>query len=738
MTDAHKERNLDRPHRVLIIEDSDTMRHVCHETLTSAGLDVATSSTAEEGFYLLETAFEANLPFDGLLLDWVLPKMSGAQLMQKIMNDARFITLSIMVFTEEPNTETYNLVRQRQNNDIQHKSDLKLLPFRMQRFLNTFNNHELGTTHPLAIPTSSLDEQDDVLVLVVDDAPTVREVYRDLLKSNGYSVLTASSKNEGLQIARQSRPALAIIDYFMPEGNGDEMVSAMVQDPLLSNILPVMFSSSQREDIIQKSLAAGAIDVILKDDPSHVFLMRIAAMSRVLRAERKAKIEVATKAVYARELELRLEATKSLEAVNNQLAQQNEELALTKELLEEKAHALTQTNKYKSEFLANVSHELRTPLNSMLLLSRLFTENRKGNLNDDQIKYADTIHKAGKDLLKLINEVLDLSKIEAGKLDLDFTTVNISQSLASLEARYRPMAVEKGIDFELSIEPGLPKELILEGQRFEQIVTNFLSNAIKFTHEGKVTLEAGFTESTTMISDVRWVAGEVMQITVRDTGIGIPEAQHREIFEAFEQGEGGTSRTYGGTGLGLSIVSNLCSVLGWGLSVASEVKQGSSFSVLIPMLVDPGSNQDVTNTNMDQDKPRRASKNPRSKSSKLLLVDDNVRNLYALTAALQSLQFDIETATTGVQALAYLENHSDVDVVLMDIMMPEMDGYEAIRRIRANQATHHLPVIAITANAMTGARDKCLEVGATGYVSKPIDIDLLTDVLTPYLPSKAS
>ena len=167
MTDAHKERTLDRPHRVLIIEDSDTMRHVCHEALTSAGLDVATSSTAEEGFYLLETAFEANLPFDGLLLDWVLPKMSGAQLMQKIMNDARFITLSIMVFTEEPNTETYNLVRQRQNNDIQHKSDLKLLPFRMQRFLNTFNNHELGATHPLAIPTSSLDEQDDVLVLVV-------------------------------------------------------------------------------------------------------------------------------------------------------------------------------------------------------------------------------------------------------------------------------------------------------------------------------------------------------------------------------------------------------------------------------------------------------------------------------------------------------------------------------------------------------------------------------------------
>ncbi len=262
------------------------MRHVCHEALTSAGLDVATSSTAEEGIALLETALEANLPFDGLLLDWVLPNMSGAELMQKLMNDTRFIQLSIMVFTEEPDTETYNLVRQRQNNDIQHKSDLKLLPFRMQRFLNTFNAHGRDPLGELAIPTSSLAEDDEVLVLVVDDAPTVREVYRDLLKSNRYSVLTASSKDEGLEVARQAKPALAIIDYFMPDGNGDEMVSAMVQDPLLSNILPVMFSSSQREDIIQKSLAAGAIDVILKDDPSHVFLMRIAAMSRVLRAER--------------------------------------------------------------------------------------------------------------------------------------------------------------------------------------------------------------------------------------------------------------------------------------------------------------------------------------------------------------------------------------------------------------------------------------------------------------------
>ncbi|MEA2269621.1 MAG: hypothetical protein QOC64_2231, partial [Solirubrobacteraceae bacterium] len=689
---------------------------------------------------------------------------------------------------------------------------------------------------------------------------------------------------------------------------------------------------------------------------------------------------------------------------NRDIEIKNAEIELARRGLEEKAAQLALSSKYKSEFLANMSHELRTPLNSLLILSRMLAENPEGNLAAPQVEFAETIHAAGNDLLALINDILDLSKVEAGKMDLHVGQLALADLCDGVERAFRPLAEDKGLEFSVERDASLPAAIVTDEQRLEQILRNLLSNAVKFTHDGLVTLRVGRGE------------GDTLAFTVTDTGVGIPDDKLALIFEAFQQADGTTSRKYGGTGLGLSISREIARLLGGEIRVRSTPGEGSTFTLLLPVALlaearpeagaavgaapvdaalaeasddalaaidaedddrasiapgDPvllviahdaeraraavaatrergfralvarrapvglvlarehrpdavlvfagdgrgevllgqlkqhpetrhrpvfvigpptgrlaalragaaayfgdedgadgvdrtlaalqalqgrtvkrlalirngseldqatrtllGAGDDVDVVDIPEaealqtlrahgadcavvalgqhpervfglleeaagddrlrDLPlivytpeplgatererldelatrinakavssperlvdetalflHRMEANLPSATRKLLsqlrtadsvfhgkrilIVDDDIRNVFALTSALEMRGMKVLYAENGREGIAKLRESPEVDLVLLDVMMPEMDGYETARSIRAMARFEHLPIISLTAKAMKGDRDKCIAAGASDYITKPVDMDQLLSLMRVWL-----
>ncbi|TGQ34586.1 MULTISPECIES: HAMP domain-containing protein [unclassified Mesorhizobium] len=700
------------------------------------------------------------------------------------------------------------------------------------------------------------------------------------------------------------------------------------------------------------------------------------------------------------------EKAQLLENEKKQVENKNLEIEMARRALEEKAEQLALTSKYKSEFLANMSHELRTPLNSLLILSNLLATNQQGNLNDKQVEFARTINSAGTDLLSLINDILDLSKIESGTVSIDINDMPVAHLRQHMERTFRQLAADKGLGFAIKVDPALPETVRTDEKRLQQIVLNLLSNAFKFTSGGQVSLNFRL-EKTGRRNGARQPA-RALAIAVTDTGIGIPEDKQKLIFEAFQQADGTTSRKYGGTGLGLSISREIARLLGGELRVESTPGKGSTFTLVIPIdgprttaatqpellpateaiattaaptglpsaelmddrdaisaedrvvliveddptfgglllglarsaglkgvlstagsgtlalarklvpdaitldlgladidgwvlfdllrhdpkttgipihvisgaddiegLATKGASsistkpvssdelmkvfQDIHSRKLrvqrrvlvaDADPERRLSlvetirdgvtsvtaigraataddidlaaydavvlglgrsakdnaqaldelanqlsdglppllffaphsdaieqvlalnpawiDVPRAENfaqlalhisatlpgglredngagpgqaenrsniagAKVLIVDDDIRNIYSLTSVLETYDIEVLHAERGRDGIALLEENSDVDAALIDIMMPEMDGYETMRRIRNTPAIAHIPLISVTAKAMKGDRQKCLEAGASDYIAKPVDLDLLMALLRVWI-----
>ncbi|MGC5843735.1 HAMP domain-containing protein [Mesorhizobium abyssinicae] len=700
------------------------------------------------------------------------------------------------------------------------------------------------------------------------------------------------------------------------------------------------------------------------------------------------------------------EKAQLLENEKKQVENKNLEIEMARRALEEKAEQLALTSKYKSEFLANMSHELRTPLNSLLILSNLLATNQQGNLNDKQVEFARTINSAGTDLLSLINDILDLSKIESGTVSIDINDMPVAHLRQHMERTFRQLAADKGLGFAIKVDPALPETVRTDEKRLQQIVLNLLSNAFKFTSGGQVSLNFRL-EKTGRRNGTRQPA-RALAIAVTDTGIGIPEDKQKLIFEAFQQADGTTSRKYGGTGLGLSISREIARLLGGELRVESTPGKGSTFTLVIPIdgprttaatqpellpateaiattaaptglpsaelmddrdaisaedrvvliveddptfgglllglarsaglkgvlstagsgtlalarklvpdaitldlgladidgwvlfdllrhdpkttgipihvisgaddiegLATKGASsistkpvssdelmkvfQDIHSRKLrvqrrvlvaDADPERRLSlvetirdgvtsvtaigraataddidlaaydavvlglgrsakdnaqaldeltnqlsdglppllffaphsdaieqvlalnpawiDVPRAENfaqlalhisatlpgglredngagpgqaenrsniagAKVLIVDDDIRNIYSLTSVLETYDIEVLHAERGRDGIALLEENSDVDAALIDIMMPEMDGYETMRRIRNTPAIAHIPLISVTAKAMKGDRQKCLEAGASDYIAKPVDLDLLMALLRVWI-----
>ena len=421
---------------------------------------------------------------------------------------------------------------------------------------------------------------------------------------------------------------------------------------------------------------------------------------------------------------------KELEDKAKLLELKNQEVELASRSLEEKAEQLSLISKYKSEFLANMSHELRTPLNSLLILSKTLADNRDSNLSPEQVKYASTVHAAGQDLLALINEILDLSKVEAGKMAVHPKTVRVDDICQHIEQTFSPVADHKSLDFIVERSPALPKALFTDESRLQQIVKNLLSNAFKFTEKGSVRLQIAPADmSKDFKVDTLNKSRNVVAFRVTDTGIGIPADKQKLIFEAFQQADGTTSRKYGGTGLGLTISREIARLLGGAIEVESEPGVGSTFTLYLPQKY---VGAEISTGNSESEIEAAVPPLPLDadfSGCKILIIDDDMRNIFAITSILRMRGMQVIYAENGLQGIKMLQDNPETDLVLMDTMMPEMDGLEATRRIRDSERFRSLPIISLTAKAMKGDREICLEAGASDYITKPVDEDRLLAVM---------
>ncbi|MFJ3965015.1 HAMP domain-containing protein [Streptomyces sp. NPDC090036] len=598
-----------------------------------------------------------------------------------------------------------------------------------------------------------------------------------------------------------------------------------------------------------------------------------------------------------------------LASQNRDIEAKNLEIEQARQELETRAQQLSLASTYKSEFLANMSHELRTPLNSLLILAQLLAQNPTRNLSPKQVEYAGIIHSAGSDLLQLINDILDLSKVEAGKMDLNPERVHLPQLLEYVDATFRPMTTQKSLDFTVTTAPDAPADLLTDDSRLRQVLRNLLSNAVKFTERGGVELRIEPATAPELPAGLQG-RGPMLAFRVRDTGIGIPDQQLESVFGAFQQADGTTSRKYGGTGLGLSISREIAQLLGGAVTAESTQGQGSTFTLYLPVsradyegerlpdapaqapytaattaaaeqsggvataavppqrqarrllvieerpngllsLVAESADRDfaprhrsggdhggiqVVNATSSRDAaaalaadsfhcvvleldmpdgealrfldaldgdpalsslPVLAHNNPRWKSGQeqalrersasrhlellssldelrerivlhlsadqpgdvlplvhegaegqqtvtpvlddgllgrtVLVVDDDARNLYALSGVLELHGVRVLHAEDGRKGIDTLTRNEGVDLILMDVMMPELDGYAATAEIRRMPAYSGLPIIAVTAKAMPGDREKSLAAGASDYVTKPVDADDLIERVRHWL-----
>ncbi|MDD1016453.1 response regulator [Pseudomonas rubra] len=427
------------------------------------------------------------------------------------------------------------------------------------------------------------------------------------------------------------------------------------------------------------------------------------------------------------------ERTEALADQRDALDHKNSELNQVQVALQERAEELQRSSKYKSEFLANMSHELRTPLNSSLILAKLLAENAEENLSDEQVKFAESIYSAGNDLLNLINDILDIAKVEAGKLEVRPETTHVARLAEGLRTLFEPLAGEKQLSFNIVVEPQAPPTLYTDRQRLEQILKNLLSNAVKFTERGEVSLSVG------------WQAGSGIIFSVCDSGIGIAADQQQSIFEAFHQADGTTNRRYGGTGLGLSISRDLAQLLGGQISVDSSLGNGSVFSLILPERYEPIIDQgraviihqparvaatpivpEIAPEALPRQAPSFADDRDQAPFSNrcILVIEDEpnfARILFDLAHELGYSCLVAQAADEGFELAASFIP----DAVLLDMRLPDHSGLTVLQRLKEQASTRHIPVHVISVEDRVEA---ALHMGAIGYAVKPATREELKQV----------
>ncbi|MBF3376958.1 response regulator [Leptospira borgpetersenii] len=535
-------------------------------------------------------------------------------------------------------------------------------------------------------------------------------------------VLLTNVEEESIRIISaviDTKPKEILIVPFMFEGKTEGVIELGKLDS---------FSSSEIEFV---SAAVQSIGISFNSSRVRRRVQELLEQTRIQSEELQTQqeelkqmneeLEEQTQILRQQQEELKV-SNEELEEQTRALEMRNKELELAKNDIEQKTEQLELSGKYKSEFLANMSHELRTPLNSLLILSKDLADNKKKNLDEDQVESANIIYKSGHDLLVLINEVLDLSKIESGKMSVNLERVVLRTFVKDLISGFKLQATKKKLDLDLIYYEDLPEKIRTDPQRLDQILKNLISNALKFTERGRIQLEVKRQNSDKIL------------FSVIDSGIGIPEEKYSAIFEAFQQVDGSTSRKYGGTGLGLSISRELAGLLGGEIHLKSKVNKGSTFSLLLPI---EGKRNETSipkeetgvvanfETFVKQDQNEfvnyPALKDDRNEIVEgdkiLLIVEDDLKFASILLKQANEKGFRGISAATGEDGLVLARKHKP-HAILLDLDLPGMDGHAVLNELKADQSVRHIPVHIISAKEYSL---KLIRDGAVEYIKKPVN-----------------
>ncbi|HEX9439333.1 MAG TPA: response regulator, partial [Roseiflexaceae bacterium] len=452
------------------------------------------------------------------------------------------------------------------------------------------------------------------------------------------------------------------------------------------------------------------------------------------------------------------EKAELLSRQNIEVERKNHQIELARQAVEEKAAQLALTSKYKSEFMANMSHELRTPLNSMLILSRLMTENPEGNLTPKQVEFATTIHSSGADLLGLINDILDLTKIESGTVSVEASEVRFSDLQVAMEQIFAQIAHDKGLEFTIDLDRALPRAIVTDSMRLQQVLKNLLSNAFKFTERGQVTLRMAPAQTGwSLDAEILHRVETVVSFAVSDTGIGIPAEKQRIVFEAFQQADGTTSRKYGGTGLGLSISREIARMLGGEIQLISAPGEGSTFTLYLPLVYQPGA--DAEEQAFEAPSSYRLRRQGNGRTGQIETGAAAERGIVTVEAALpwqSEVPDDRDKLQPGDRILLIIEDDAGFarilldtahekgfkgiitlrgdtglelarefkpDAITLDLRLPVVGGWTLLDRLKHDPATRHIPIHIIS---VADERQRGLQLGAIAYLKKPVSREALT------------
>ncbi len=651
----------------------------------------------------------------------------------------------------------------------------------LQTALNQIANSMRGSQNVVKLAKNVITTLAEVLGIGIGAIYIMRENRLSLSASFSYQTRTSTINSFALGEGLVGQAALERKQLIFNDVAGDEhdyIIRTGISETQVNHILvqPLIFNDAVLGVIVLGKTSvfdAVAIDFILQAAENIAIAVEAAdshiRQAELLQATQKqaaelhhqqlqladanSELEHKTKTLEDSQSQLRLRG-EDLENINAELERQTELLEEQKQQIEKamqeveiKAEELEQASKYKSEFLANMSHELRTPLNSLLLLSKTLSKNSQGNFTEQQVESLNIIHTGGQDLLCLINDILDLSKVEAGKLEVYFEPLSVKILCDELRTLFQMLMKDKGIEFNIVIEPSVPSTFISDKKRITQIIRNFLSNAFKFTHEGTIELRVGLAPEFTRYSKSRLSEKDIIFIAVKDSGIGIPAEQQNHIFEAFQQADGSTSRKYGGTGLGLAISRQLSQLLNGEIHLTSEAGKGSTFTLYLPLasrnqelsvqtyaqlanstsIINNSSNgvaeiaETTSKFKVEDDRD-----NIQLGDSILLIIEDDIRFSRIMMNMAHARNYKCIRANDGLSGIK-LAKQFRPKAITLDIGLPDMAGNQVLTQLKADADTKSIPVHVITADDRTHTKQIMIE-GAQGYLSKPIgpeDLDVI-------------